>query len=176
MRRFIMISVMLLALFELTEATQAAQPANRVARRQASQQRRLSRREVMQLRAKMKGAPSIKISTTPEKINLGTTGFPGEHEASSIVTVKIDSNCLHGPIIASIKGLKHKSGKLIRPGRIFVRGPETYGYVSMARPVVISKPAIGPHSVDLSFKVNTDLDDPAGGYEGVITFTIAPPS
>jgi hypothetical protein len=42
--------------------------------------------------------------------------------------------------------------------------------------VLISKPAAGSSKIDLNFKVDTESKDPAGRYEGVLVFTIAPPS
>ncbi len=174
MKKLMMIAVMLITLLEMSGVTIAAQPANNAHRRNAT--RRLARREVMRLRAQMQGSPMINITTTPDKLDLGMSGLPGGYVSTATVTVNIESNCLHGPVIASIGGLKNKGGDTIEPKRIFISGPETYGYVSMARPVVISKASVGPHSVDLSFKVETEVDDPAGKYEGAIVFTIAPPS
>lgn len=174
MRKIFMISLTLITLLELTGLTMAVQPAARTNRRNAPP--RLSRNEIKRLQAQMKGVPTIRITTTPDRLDLGRSGFPGDYESTTTVTVNIESNCLHGPVIATISKLRNKGGATIEPRRVYVCGPETYGYVSMARPVVISRPAIGPHSVELSFKVNTKVNDPAGSYEGAITFTIAPPS
>lgn len=174
MRKIFMVSVTLITLLELTGLTMAAQHAARTNRRNAPP--RLSRSEIKRLKAQMQGVPTIKITTTPDRLDLGRSGFPGEYESTAIVTVNIESNCFHGPVIATISRLKSKSGATIEPRRVYVCGSETYGYVSMARPVVISRPALGPHSVDLCFKVDTKVNDPAGSYEGAITFTIAPPS
>jgi hypothetical protein len=83
---------------------------------------------------------------------------------------------MYGSIVASISPLKRNGGGTISPEKIFVRGPETNGYVAMKKPVLISKPAAGSSKIDLNFKVDTESKDPAGRYEGVLVFTIAPPS
>jgi hypothetical protein len=99
-----------------------------------------------------------------------------EYNSPAVVTVNINSNCMHGSVIASMSSFKNEEGSLIKSDRVFVQSPTTDGYVSMSRPVVISRQTDGTHSVDLSFKVSTDLKDRAGRYEGAIMFTVVPPS
>lgn len=106
----------------------------------------------------------------------GSAVFPTVHYASSAsLTVKVESNCLHGPIVASITALKQLRGGLIPPERIFIKSPTTSGYVKMAKPVVISRPEIGSHDIELDFRLDILPSDRAGGYQGTITFTIMPP-
>ena len=121
-------------------------------------------------------ASYVCISTTPNKIDFGTVLGFGDHDLDSVMTVNINSNCVHGSVIASFSPFKNSEGDTIKSNRMYVQSPMTDGYVSMARPVVISKQTEGNHSFDLSFKVKTDLNDRCGKYEGSLTFTVVPPS
>jgi len=106
----------------------------------------------------------------------GSVIFPGIHYASSAsLIVKVESNCLHGPIVASITELKHRRGDSIPPERISIKAPTTSGYVTMAKPVAISRPETGPHDIELDFRLDILPSDHAGRYTGTITFTIMPP-
>jgi len=120
--------------------------------------------------------PTIRITTTPDKLNLGLAKFPGVHESSSELTVNVNSNFMHGSIIASISPLKSSGGSSILPENIFVQGPATNGFVPMKKPVAVSMPAAGSTKIALNFKVETEFSDPAGRYEGVLMFTVVPPS
>jgi hypothetical protein len=44
----------------------------------------------------------------------------------------------------------------------------------MAKPVLISKPEMGSHNIDLSFHLEINPFESAGRYEGTLTFTIMP--
>ncbi len=106
----------------------------------------------------------------------GSSVFPTVHYASSAsLTVKVESNCLHGPIVASITALKHPRGGSVPPERISIKSPTTNGYVTMAKPVVISRPETGSHDIELDFRLGIFPSDRAGQYQGTITFTIMPP-
>lgn len=137
--------------------------------------------------------PYVSISTTKDRLEFGMATFsdlepslvsvsgkalfPGIlFSASASLTVKVDSNCLHGPILASISDLRHTRGQIIPCERVSVSAPTTNGYVSMAKPVIISNPETGPHDIDLDFRVERLLHDPAGKFSGNITFTIIPVS
>jgi hypothetical protein len=120
--------------------------------------------------------PFVKITTTPNKLNLGVVPFQGAFESSSELTVNVDSNFMYGSIIASISPLKRVGGGSISPENIFVQSPTTNGYITMKNPVPVSKPAVGSSKIELNFKVETELKDPAGRYEGVLMFTVVPPS
>jgi hypothetical protein len=91
------------------------------------------------------------------------------------LTVEVDSNCFHGPIMITTTKLKRRQGGSISPERIFVKTPATSGFVTMAKPVAISKSAEGPHKIVLDFRVETQFLDPAGEYTGTIMLTIMPP-
>ncbi len=106
----------------------------------------------------------------------GSVVFPSVlFMSSASLTVKVESNCLHGPIVASITKLKHPRSGSISPERISIKAPTTNGYVPMAEPVVISRPEIGSHDIELDFRLEILPHDRAGKYTGTITFTIMPP-
>lgn len=106
----------------------------------------------------------------------GSVVFPSVHFMSSAaLTVKVESNWLHGPIVASITALEHPISGSIPPERIFIKAPTTNGYVTMAKPVAISRPKIGSHNIELDFRLEVFPSDHAGRYTGTITFTIMPP-
>ncbi len=125
------------------------------------------------------GFSFISISFTPDKLNLGTLPFPtSTYDSPAKLTVKVKSNCFHGPIVVSITKLQHYNGSTITPDRIFIEGPATGGFVPMARPVAVSEPTTGSHDIELKFKVENKflfLDNIAGKYTGTIMFTIMPP-
>ena len=119
--------------------------------------------------------PFINVSTSPHRLDLGTASFPGPHNVSKALTVHVDSNCLHGPITISATTLRHHLGDSIPPGRIFVRTKGTYGFVPMDRPVAISAPMSGSHSIVLDLQVQTGFTDLTGRYRGTFTVTVMPP-
>ncbi|NQT00976.1 MAG: hypothetical protein HQ580_03040 [Planctomycetes bacterium] len=115
------------------------------------------------------------VFSEPSLIAPGAALYPAVFATSSAaLTLEVESNCLHGPIMASITELKHSRGKIITPDRISIKAPITDGYVSMAKPVLISNPEIGPHNIDLNFRLEVNPFEIAGRYEGNITFTIMP--
>ncbi len=88
--------------------------------------------------------PFVNISTTPDVLDLGTASlFTDSFDVPGALTVNVDSNCFHGPIMISTTKLKRRQGGSISPDRIFVKTPATGGFVTMARPVAISKPTAG---------------------------------
>jgi len=121
--------------------------------------------------------PFVNVYTTPDKIDLGTLSFfTSTHDVPAALTVNVESNCLHGPIMISATKLKRRQGDSISPDNIFVRTPATGGYVAMARPVTISKPTIGSHTIVLDLRVQAQFLHPAGEYSGTLTLTIMPPA
>ena len=132
--------------------------------------------------------PFVNLSAVSESLKFGELEFsepallaPGAAlypavfaTSSAAFTLKVESNCLHGPIMAAITTLRHRMGKTITPDRISVKAPTTNGYVSMERPVMISEPQIGSHDIDMEFKLNVNPFEAAGRYEGTLTFTIMP--
>ena len=106
----------------------------------------------------------------------GSVVFPSvRYMSSASLTVKVDSNCLHGPVVASITALKHPRSGSIPPERIFIKSPTTNGYVTMGKPVAVSRPETGSHDIELDFRVGILPSDYSGRYTGTITFTIMPP-
>ncbi len=121
------------------------------------------------------GAPAL-FADGDTYIGPGSVMFPTVHYGSSAsLIVKVESNCLHGPIVASITALKHPRGDSIPPERISVKSPTTDGYVTMAKPVAISRPETGSHYIELDFRLDVFPSDHAGSYRGTVTFTIMPP-
>ena len=120
--------------------------------------------------------PFINISTTPEKLDLGTaTFFMNTYDVPSALTVKIDANCMHGPIIISATKLKRREGGSISPERIYVKSPATGGFVSMSRPVAISGTAVGSEKIVVDLRVEAEQLYPAGEYNGTLIVTMMPP-
>jgi hypothetical protein len=120
--------------------------------------------------------PFVRISTNTESFKLGTFSFWEDGTSSSVLTVKVESNCMHGPVVASISPLKRPGSISITPDRVMVKTPTTGGYVSMAKPVAISETTEGSHDINMTFKIKTDIKDPAGRYSGMLAFTVMPPS
>lgn len=121
--------------------------------------------------------PFVNVSTTPDKIDLGTISmFTDALEVPKALTINVESNCLHGPIMISATKLKRPEGGSISPENIFVRTPATRGYVAMARPVTISEPTKGSHKIVLDLRVQAQFLHPAGEYSGTLTLTIMPPA
>ena len=133
-------------------------------------------------------APFVNISPSSDSLKFGDPVFsepsliaPGVAiyptifgTSSAALTLKVESNCLHGPIMASITELRHRWGKKITPDRISIKAPITNGYISMAKPVLISKSHTGSHNIDLSFRLDVNPFEAAGRYEGTLTFTVMP--
>jgi len=117
------------------------------------------------------------VSVTPDTLDFGTLPFlTRTYDPPATLKVKVKSNCFHGPIVASMKGLKHRNGNTITPDRIFIKASATGGFVSMAKPVAISKPTTGPHDILLNFRVKSnEFSGIAGKYTGTIVLTIMPP-
>jgi hypothetical protein len=121
--------------------------------------------------------PFINISTTPEKIDLGTaTFFTNTYDVPAALTGKVDANCMHGPIMISATKLKRREGGSISPDRIFVKSKETGGFVAMSRPVAISGTTVGSQKIVVDLRVETESLYPAGEYNGTLILTMMPPS
>ncbi|MHC4322850.1 MAG: hypothetical protein ACYSUX_01100 [Planctomycetota bacterium] len=122
-------------------------------------------------------APFVNVSATPDKLDLGTAPvFSDTYDVPAALTVKVESNCIHGPILISTTKLKRRQGGSISPDRIFVKTPATGGFVAMSRPVTISNPTAGSHDIVLDLRVQTQFLDPAGEYTGTLMLTIMPPA
>jgi hypothetical protein len=118
--------------------------------------------------------PFVSVSATPDKLDLGTVYFMDE-ELPEVLKVEVESNCLHGPVVASITPFKNSSGGTILPERISIQTITTGDFIPMIKPVIISEPAIGNHDVLVKFKVHADFHDRAGKYSGTLVFTVMPP-
>ena len=120
--------------------------------------------------------PFVQILTAAESFKLGTFSFWEDGTSSNVLTVNVESNCLHGPVVASITSLKRAGSVPITPDRIMVKTETTGGYVSMEKPVAISETMTGSHDIKMNFKIKTDMRDRAGRYRGILAFTVMPPS
>ncbi|MFH1717890.1 MAG: hypothetical protein ABIF19_11100 [Planctomycetota bacterium] len=149
MKRLIITWALAVALFGLVRPAEAVKPAGK--------------------------KPFVNVTTTPDELNLGTVPFFGMLDKPAAFTVKVESNCAYGSIMMAATSLKHSSGASIAAKRIFVQTWATEGYISMDRPVVISKPQEGSNDIVVDIKVQTDMKDFAGKYSGSFTFTIIPP-
>jgi hypothetical protein len=127
--------------------------------------------------AEQTDSPFVNVYTKPDKIDLGTVPlFKDAFEVPAALTVFVETNCLHGPIMISSTKLKRQQGGEISPDNIFVRTQATGGYVAMARPVMISKPAMCSHEIVLDLRVQAHFLYPAGDYSGTLTLTVMPPA
>ena len=121
--------------------------------------------------------PFIRISTTPKELDFGLYSMIGGHESSAKLTVAVESNFLHGPIVVSLSKLRQdKSNSVIPPENVMVKTPTSGDFVSLLKPVAISKTTGGSHNIVLYFKVKTSFLSCAGKYEGSLVFTVMPPS
>lgn len=133
--------------------------------------------------------PFVSISTTSNVLDFDRPTFadpilaPGQamfpsiyRSAAASLTVHVESNCLHGSIVASVTPLKHSQGFTIPPERILINAPiMDEEYTRMAKPVVISEPETGTHDIKLNFKLQATHFDYAGRYKGSLIFTVMPP-
>ena len=95
--------------------------------------------------------PYVRISTNQSRLDLGTFSFWDDGISPATLTVIVESNCLHGPIVAAITELKRLGGTSIPPERVSVKTPATNGYVSMAQPVAISETTMGSNRSERTF-------------------------
>ena len=121
--------------------------------------------------------PFISITTTPSELELGTLPVVGTQDSSAELKVLVEANCIHGPITISATAFEGPNSRSISPKHIHVKSEATDGFVTMEKPVAISKPAEGTHEIVLKFRLQS-IDgklEPAGRYKGTFTFTIIPP-
>ena len=120
--------------------------------------------------------PFLRITTTPRELDLGEYSLVGGQESSGKLTVSVESNFLHGPIVVSLSKLRHDDGKNTIPvENVQIKTPTSGDFISLLKPVSISKTTLGSHNIVLYFKVKTGFFSRAGKYEGSLVFTIMPP-
>jgi len=119
--------------------------------------------------------PFIYVSTSPSRLDLGMASSPGFFNVPKALTLNVDSNCLHGPIMISANSFSRRAGGTIPPDRIFVRSSATHGFEPMDRPVAVSSTTAGSHKIVLDLQVLTGFNDMAGQYRGTFTVTVVPP-
>lgn len=119
--------------------------------------------------------PFVHVSTSPSRLDLGTASSPGFFDVPKALTLNVDSNCLHGPIMISATDFRRHMGGFIPPSRVFVRSSSTSGFEAMDRPVAVSGTTSGSHKIVLDLQVLTGFNDMAGQYRGTFTVTVMPP-
>ena len=114
----------------------------------------------------------ISVSITPKELDLGAVPQPGLYDSPAILTLHVEASYPHGGVVVHATPLENPESGSIPPDRILVRAPETGEYVPMRDPVNITGP-MGPgvFDLELKFRVNTELQDPAGRYTGMFVFT-----
>jgi len=120
--------------------------------------------------------PYAYISFEQKQVQLGSV-LLWDTIIPEALTVKVKSNCFHGSVVASMSSLKNSIGGKINQDRVFIKTSDTGGFVSLARPVVVSMPTFGSHDINIDFMVKANgVLQRAGKYSGVIAFTILPPA
>ena len=119
--------------------------------------------------------PYVYLSFDQKEVRLGSY-LLWDKVIPEALTVKVNSNCFHGSVVASMSSLKNSIGGRIDQDRVYIKTTATGGFISLSRPVIISQPAFGSHDIQVDFmvKANGELKR-AGKYSGVIAFTILPP-
>ena len=118
--------------------------------------------------------PYVRVHVTPRKLKLGRVPQPGMYYSRAKLKVHVKANCPHGPVMASATPLETPEGASIPPERISVIIPDM-GEYSLGEPVAITGPdPMGPgaYHIDLRFRIDTVLQDPAGTYRGTFIFTV----
>jgi hypothetical protein len=122
--------------------------------------------------------PKIKMSFSTDKIHFEVSGSPKEYDADNAILLTVESK--HGfTVKAHAASLRSLHGE-IPPDRLFVRSGDG-SYQSLEKDVVVlERPSeIHPEkertvTANLSFRLKTTWDDPAGEYAGQIVFTCEP--
>lgn len=120
-------------------------------------------------------APFVYITTEQKKVNLGSM-LIWDTVIPDALTLKVNSNCFHGSVVASMSSLRNSIGQEIKQDRVYIKTNVTGGFVSLDKPVVVSEPTFGSHDIKIDFMVKANgLLDRAGKYSGTIAFTVMPP-
>ena len=100
-------------------------------------------------------APFVHVAPSTYSLDLGRAAASGYHTVNKALKLRVESNCLHGPIKVSSTEFRRKLGGSIPPDRIFVRSSATWGFVPMNKPVAVSRPHKGSHDIVLDMQVET---------------------
>ena len=120
-------------------------------------------------------APFVYITCQQKEVNLKSyviwdSIFP------EVLTLKVNSNCFHGSVVASLSSVKNFAGQEINRDKVLIQTASTNGFVPMNGPVAISDPAFGSHDIVVDLKIKAvGLHERSGEYIGEIAFTIMPP-
>lgn len=119
--------------------------------------------------------PFVYISFEQKAVKLSSS-LIWDNIIPEALTLKVNSNCFHGSIVASMSSLKNRTGQEINRDRVYIKTSETGGFVSLDKSVNLSKPTFGSHDIKIDFLVKANGQfDRAGSYSGTIAFTILPP-
>ena len=121
--------------------------------------------------------PFVSITVKPSQLDLGNIPLVGTHDPLAVLTVQVEANCPHGPVMVSATAFERQGGGSISPKHVYVKSPAMNGFITMGKPVSISKPEAGSHDIVLKFRLKNVFDklEPAGRYKGKFTFTVTPP-
>jgi len=119
--------------------------------------------------------PYVYLSFEQKAVGL-TSNLLSDSITPEALTLKVNSNCYHGSVVASMGSLKNRWGRKIDNDRVYIKTLATGSFVSLVKPVVISEPTFGSHEIVIDFLVKANgAFDRAGKYSGTIAFTILPP-
>lgn len=122
--------------------------------------------------------PKIKMSFSTDKVHFEVSGSPKEYDADNAILLTVESK--HGfTVKAHATPLRSFHGD-IPADRLFVRSGDG-NYYSLEKDMVVLERTHEIHpekertvTANLSFRLKTTWDDPAGEYVGQIVFTCAP--
>ena len=119
--------------------------------------------------------PYVYLSFNQKSVGL-TSNLLWDSVIPEALTLKVNSNCFHGSVVASMSSLKNRWGNEFSQSRVYIKTLATGGFVSLVKPVIISEPTFGTHEIKIDFlvKANGKIDR-AGKYSGAIAFTVLPP-
>jgi len=122
--------------------------------------------------------PYVRVSVSPENLDLGSIPQPGVFDSPATLTVHVAANTVHGGVVVSMAAPLVGPGEATIPlARTWVKMPVSGEFVALTAPVIVTGP-MGPGVVDipLKFRVETDLANRPGTYSGtlVVTCGVAP--
>lgn len=122
--------------------------------------------------------PKIKMSFSTDKIHFEVSGSPKEYDADNAILLTVESK--HGFTVKAHATPLHSFHGGIPADRLFVRSGDG-SYQSLEKDVFVLERTHEIHpekertvTANLSFRLRTTWDDPAGEYTGQIVFTCEP--
>ena len=114
----------------------------------------------------------VRVTATPENLDLGSVPTPGVFDSAVELTVHVAANCAHAGVVLSMPApLTAPGGATIPLNRTWVKLPAG-PFVALTAPVAVTGPMNpGVFDVVLKFRVETTIENLAGTYAGTITLT-----